>query len=57
MLPLQKKSQSERDSFIEGLAAVNAAKNNIKKERVLRRILHEEEQRLQNGEINTAFKN
>lgn len=49
-------SKSERDIFIEGLAAANAAKNNIKKESVLRQILHEEEQRLQNRKMNTAFK-
>ena len=39
-------AKSERDIFIERLAAANAAKHNLKKESVSRRILHEEDQRL-----------
>ena len=49
-------SKSEREIFVERLAAANAAKQNLKKESVLRRILHEEEQRIQNRKMSVAFK-
>ena len=49
-------SKSEREIFIERLAAANATKRNLKKESVLRRILHEEEQRIQNRKMSVAYK-
>ena len=49
-------AKSEREIFIERLAAANAAKNNLKKGSVLRRILHEEDQRIQNRKMSGTFK-
>ena len=48
-----KRAKSERDKFLESLAAANAANGNLKKCKVLKRLLHEEEQRLGNRSMKT----
>ena len=46
-------ARTERDAFIESLAEANATYNNKPKEKILRRIKHDEEQRIYNSKLKT----
>ena len=52
-----KHAKSERDQFIESLAEANVRANNKPKEKVLRRIKHDEEQRIDNHKLKVVYKN
>ena len=51
-----KNAKTERDTFNESLANANARANNKPKERILRKIKHDEEERIHNTKTKTIYK-
>ena len=49
-------ARTERDNFLDSLAEANARANNKPKEKVLKRIKHDEEQRIHNAKMKYVYK-